>query len=297
MMSNKPTNQMQKPAVEEKKNPPVADLPPIEYKVISLDLIDDPERPMRTDLTPETVGDLVLSIKQMGIIEPLIVFPKNDRYEIIAGHRRRYAAGLAKLIEVPCHVHQANKEQVELMKIHENMYRASVRPSDEMMHFKYIMTRLKISPTKLAQLIGKSDAYVSERLAIADYEPELKEALDNGKINFSVAKELARLGERNKTIEYLRYAIQNGLTQAGAKQWVNDFKASLLAPKQTPVTTYDPNNGQFLQKIFYPCIRCNENHEIQDVVPVYICNPCLAITHKEQNEIEIKKELSTPESL
>ncbi len=293
-MFNKKDKPVEKPVETETPKPVEPAAPTIEYKVISLDLIDDPERPMRTDLTPESVADLVLSIKQMGIIEPLIVFPKSDRYEVIAGHRRRYASELAKLAEVPCHVHQANKEQIEMMKIHENMYRAAVRPSDEMMHFKYIMTRLKISPTKLAQMIGKSDAYVSERLSIESYEPELRDALDTGKINFSVAKELSRIGDRNKTIEYLRYAIQNGLTQSGARQWVNDYKTSLETPKQTPVTTYDPASGAFLQKIYYPCIRCNGKYEIQDVTPVYVCGPCLVITNKEQNEIEIKKELQTP---
>ena len=293
-MFEKKTKSVEKPAETETPKPQEAAIPPIEYKIISLDLIDDPERPMRTDLTPESVADLVMSIKQMGIIEPLIVFEKGDRYEVIAGHRRRYAAELAKLTEAPCHVHKVSPEQIEMMKIHENMYRQNVRPSDEMMHFKYIMTRLKISPTKLAQLIGKSDAYVSERLGIADYEPELKEALDSGKINFSVAKELARLGDRNKTIEYLRYAIQNGLTQAGARQWVNDYKISLETPKQTSVINYDPATQTILQKIYYPCVRCNSKHEIQDVVPVYICNPCLQITNKEQNELEIKKELQTP---
>lgn len=268
---------------------PETAITPIEYKIISLDLIDDPERPMRTDLTQESVADLVLSIKQMGIIEPLIVFPKDGRYEVIAGHRRRYAAEIAKLVEVPCHVHNANKEQIELMKIHENLYRAAIRPSDEMRHFQYMMKRLNISPTKLAQLIGKSDPYVSERLMIANYEPELREALDNGKINFSVAKELSKTGDRNKCIEYLRYAIQNGLTQAGARQWVKDYLRSLETPKQTPITTYDPNTNTVLQKIYYPCIRCNSKHEIQDVVPVYMCNPCLHDTHKEQMELEDAK--------
>ncbi len=293
-MSDEPNKITSTPATPEELKPPTPETPDIEYKVISLDLIDDPERPMRTDLTPETVADLVMSIKQMGIIEPLIVFPKGDRYEVIAGHRRRYAAELAQLVEAPCHVHKVSPEQIEMMKIHENMYRAAVRPGDEMMHFKYILTRLKISPTKLAQLIGKSDGYVSERLAIANYEPELREALDNNKINFSVAKELAKIGDRNKTIEYLRYAIQNGLTQAGAKQWVSDYKLSLETPKKVAVTTYDPTTQTVLQKIFYPCIRCNSKHEIQDVVPVYICNPCLSETQHEQNQIEIEKELQTP---
>lgn len=292
-MSNKDTEPKKEPVKTEPQNPEEPAALPVEYKIISLDLIDDPERPMRTDLTPESVADLVLSIKQMGIIEPLIVYPRGDRYEVIAGHRRRYAAELAKLVDVPCHIHQATKEQIEMMKIHENLYRREVKPSDEMRHFKYIMTRLKISPTKLAQLTGKSDSYVSDRLGIENYEPELKEALDTGKINFSVARELARIGDRNKTIEYLRYAIQNGLTQSGARQWVQDYKNSLLTPKQTPITTYDPATQTVLQKIYYPCIRCNDKLEITDVVPVYICNPCLAITHKEQNELEVKKELRT----
>lgn len=293
-MSDEPKEITPTPEKSDPQKPSMAEAPLIEYKVIPLDLVDDPERPMRTDLTPETVADLVMSIKQMGIIEPLIVFPKGDRYEIIAGHRRRYAAELADLAEVPCHVHLVSPEQIEMMKIHENMYRADVRPSDEMMHFKYILTRLKISPTKLAQLIGKSDGYVSERLAIANYEPELREALDNNKINFSVAKELSKIGDRNKTIEYLRYAIQNGLTQAGAKQWVSDYKISLETPKKVAVTAYDPTTQTFLQKIYYPCIRCNSKHEIQDVVPVYICNPCLAETQHEQNEEAVKKEMQTP---
>ena len=285
-MFHKLTTKNKEATPEEKPQPQTAELAPVEYKVISLDMIDDPERPMRTDLTSESVADLVLSIKQMGIIEPLIVFERGARYEVIAGHRRRYAAEIAKLVEAPCHVHKVSPEQIELMKIHENLYRRDVRPSDEMQHYQYIMKRLKISPTKLAQLIGKSDPYVSDRLAIANYEPELKEALDTNKINFSVAKELARIGDRNKTIEYLRYAIQNGLTMAGARQWVSDYKRSLETPKQVPVTTYDPATQTVLQKIYYPCIRCNGKHEIQDVIPVYICNPCLHKTHNEQVELD-----------
>lgn len=291
-MFNKIKIPEKKPEEKETLKPQPEESFSVEYKIISLDLIDDPEKAMRTDLTPQTVADLVLSIKQMGIIEPLIVFPKGDRFEVIAGHRRKYAAEVAKLVEVPCHVHKVSHEQVEMMKIHENLYRRDVRPSDEMMHFQYIMTRLKISPTKLAQLIGKSDAYVSERLAIADYEPELRQSMDSGEINFSVAKELSKTGNRNKTIEYLRYAIQNGLTQSGARQWVNDYKKSLETPKKEITQTYDPESGTVLQKFYYPCIRCSTKLEIQDIVPVYICNPCLHKTHNEQKSPEKLEENS-----
>lgn len=258
---------------------------PVEYKIISLDLIDDPERPMRTDLTPESVSDLILSIKQMGIIEPIIVCPRGERYEVIAGHRRRYAAELAKLMEVPCHVHNIKDDQVEMMKIHENLYRKDVRPSDEAQHFAHILKKFKISSTKLAQMINKSDSYISQRMSIFDWEPELKDAMDTGQIPFAVAIELSKTGSRDKTIEYLRYAIQNGLTAAGARQWVKDYKLSLETKPPETTQVYDPTGGVMIQKTYFPCIRCNDKKEIQDVTPVYICNPCLRDTVKEQNEL------------
>ena len=88
------------------------------FQVIKLDLIDDPAKPMRSDLTPESVHDLVLSIKQIGVLEPLIVKPKAGRFEVIAGHRRLLAATLAKLTLIPCLIKNIGVEEGEIMKIH-----------------------------------------------------------------------------------------------------------------------------------------------------------------------------------
>src|SRR3990167_7428761 len=93
-----------KPAPNQVQEEQIISSGDIEYQLVSTDLIDDPERPMRTDITPASVEDLVLSIKQVGIIEPLIINPKNNRYEVIAGHRRLVACKLAKLLQVPCYI-------------------------------------------------------------------------------------------------------------------------------------------------------------------------------------------------
>ena len=115
----------------------------IEFKLISTDLIDDPEQPMRSELTPASVEDLVMSIKQVGLIEPLIVKLVNDRYEVIAGHRRLYACKLGRIPEVPCHIRHANDEQKEMLKIHENLYREAIKPADEAKHFDYLIQKHK----------------------------------------------------------------------------------------------------------------------------------------------------------
>ena len=97
------------------------------HKTIVLDRIKDPAAPLRSDLSHEAVNDLVQSIKQVGIIEPLVVRKKGDDFEVIAGHRRLVAAGIAGLTEVPCIIVKASDEQAEVLKLHENLNRNDIK--------------------------------------------------------------------------------------------------------------------------------------------------------------------------
>lgn len=85
------------------------------FKLLPLELIDDPARPLRSDITPESVADLVLSIKQVGVIEPIIVKPQGERFEVIAGHRRLLAATIAKLTLLPCIIRTMGAEEGEII--------------------------------------------------------------------------------------------------------------------------------------------------------------------------------------
>lgn len=263
--------------------------PPIKsnFGVIPLDVIDDPQRPMRSDLTPESVEDLVLSMRQVGVIEPLVVKKIGERYEVIAGHRRLVAAAVVKLPKVPCYIVEATDEQTELLKIHENLYRADINPSDEARHYKYLINHYKISPSKLAQLIGKSDNYVTDRLAIFGYPTALKEALDQQKIKFSVAKEFHRMTDTKKMIEYLYYAIRNGITAQLARQWVNDYERTLQHRVENPAPTANPETGSYDIQTTSKCIYCQNSISLMEANVVYIHTDCLK---------EIEKPPSNPES-
>ncbi len=249
-------------------------VPEPEFKIIPLDLIDDPERPMRTDMTPQSVEDIVMSIKQVGLIEPIVVKPKNGRYEVIAGHRRKYACELGKIAEIPCYVMHANNEQTEMLKIHENLYRAEVKPSDEAEHFKYLIEKHKFTPMKVSQLIGKSPSYVSDRLAIFNYPPFLRDAMDKKQVTFSVARELARIDDLKTMNEYVFYAIRNGLTQEGAHKWATDWKRSKELPTITQETTYNPETGEGYVESVATCIYCQEAIKLLEADVVYIHPQC-----------------------
>jgi ParB/RepB/Spo0J family partition protein len=259
----------------EKQNIPLPPPPKTEFATISLDLIDDPARPIRHDLSPESVEDLVISMRQVGIIEPLVVKPVGKRYEVIAGHRRLVAAGIAGLVEAPCYIVQVTNEQGEMLKIHENLYRADVRPSDEADHFKYLIQHHKLSPVRLSKLIGKSEGYVNDRLAIFNYPPELRQALDLEQIKFSVAREFARMEDVGKMREYLHYAIRSGITPALARQWVIDWRRSLTDAQRVDDEVVVSGGDVPVVEHFSTCIYCNQPIKLAEANVVYIHDHCL----------------------
>jgi len=264
----------------DQKNIPLPPLPEADFKIISLDLIDDPERPIRHDLSPESVEDLVISIRQVGIIEPLVVKPKGNRYEVIAGHRRLVAAGIANLAQVPCYIVKVSNEQAELLKIHENLYRADIKPSDEADHFKYMIQTHKLSPVRIAKLIGKSESYVNERLAIFNYPPELRFALDKGQIKFTVAREFARMEDIGKMREYLHYAIRSGITSDLARQWVMDWRRSITEPTMQESEVILEGGQVPVIEHFSTCVYCQQPIKLTEANVVYIHDKCLTEVQK-----------------
>jgi ParB family chromosome partitioning protein len=247
----------------------------IEYKLISTDLIDDPEQPIRTDLTPASVEDLILSIKQVGLIEPLIVKLVKNRYEIIAGHRRLFACRIAKVLQVPCHIHKASNEQTEMMKIHENLYRAAVSPSDEAKHYSYLIDKHKMTPIKIAQLITKSPAYVTDRLGILEYPDFLLDAMKRGKISFSVAKEFAKFEDIQQMRTATYYAMRGGMTSEMAKKWVMDYKRTKEKPEVTEQNIINTETGVAEIEHNTKCIYCNQGLSLIEAEVVYMHNKCL----------------------
>lgn len=258
------------------------------YEMLSLDLIDDPAAPMRSELTEASVQELAMSIKQVGLIEPIIVKAVNGRYEVIAGHRRTLACRLAKLPIVPCHIRVANDEQTEMLKIHENMYRQDIKPADEAKHFDYLITKQKLTPPKIAQLINKSPAYVNDRLNILSYPDFLEEAMNAGHISFSVAKEFSRFDDDKQMRQAVFYAKRGGMTQEMARKWVQDHKRSReVAPVVEHV--HNANNGEPEEVIYTSkCIYCRLALNILQAQTVYIHDDCLhtanAVVIKAENE-------------
>ncbi len=250
-----------------------------QFKVVVLDRIVDPEQPMRNDLTPESVEDLAASIRQLGLIEPLVLKQKDDLYEVVAGHRRLLACQLAGLVEAPSYIVQVDDETADLMKIHENLQRKEISPIEEGKFFKYLTETYQWPAEKIAQLIGRSDAYVWARIAIDKYPADILEALESGQLTIGVARELAQIEDDDQRSQYIDYAIRNGITTMVAEQWKREYKSQ----KENPVpgsspTIEAPQPGQAVVSMT-KCGICNDDLPMRDAKLMYAHVDCVLGIH------------------
>lgn len=254
------------------------------FETLPTNLIDDPEIAMRSDMSRESIEDLVASIKQVGIIEPIVVRATGDRYEVIAGHRRITAAEAAGLEMVPCHVVEATQAQVETMKIHENLMRVDVNAADEAEHYARLIQTMKLSPSKIARMTNRSENYVRDRLQILDYLPELREALREGKLNLTVAKELNRIKDGAKLREMMGYAIGHGITGAVAKKWVDENldqrqEMPFVADAGDSTSDFAPASAQE-----GTCFYCMNAVRLHAAYTVYVHEQCVTARQQQGSE-------------
>lgn len=140
------------------------------------------------------VTELADSIKELGVLVPLLVAPFHTGYIIIAGHRRHAAAKKLKLTEVPAIVRKASElERLELMIV-ENQQRVPLSPVEEGIAYARILKNHPISQKQLGARIGVSDWYVSTRLAVLNLPKAVVEQVHRGEIPVDVA-----LGYRKDT--------------------------------------------------------------------------------------------------
>lgn len=212
---------------------------------------------MRTDLTEESVKELVESIKQVGIIEPLIVRSNGENYEVIAGHRRLTAARFAGLMMIPCVVRNEQGMEAEILKIHENLARSEINAVDWARHLTNLKEQYKLSTAEIANILGMSDSWVAQHLDILNYPPAILVAIQAGTLAFSAARELAQIKDPLKRTVYVKAAVRGGVTPAMAVQWRKQANQTLNPEITTEenTTTTDSQAPIELPPVFCPVCK------------------------------------------
>lgn len=194
---------------------------------VNIDLIIPNRFQPRLSFDEKALNELAESIKQHGIIQPLIVRQLADKYEIIAGERRYKAATLAGLSTVPVIVTNLSDAKSAEVALVENIQRKNLSSIEEALSYKRKIDKDNLTQEQLAKLLGLSQSTVANRLRLLNLSNEVQDALLKEKISERHARSLLQISDKNKQTELLNRIITERLT---VRQLDEIIKKELSSP-------------------------------------------------------------------
>lgn len=180
------------------------------------------------------VAELAESIREVGLIQPIVVRPVGEVFEVIAGHRRLLACRSIPLDPVPCAVLDgASDGDTMAARLHENLYRQDMTPVEEAVTYAELFEHLG-DVDKVASMVHRSRDVVERRLALLSGDELVRTALHEKKISAGVAEELNKIAHEQSRRYLLEHAISDGATVSKVREWRRSFVLGEVAPVPAP---------------------------------------------------------------
>lgn len=275
---------------------------------VSLDDIIPNRFQPRLSFDEQGLNELAESIRQHGIIQPLVLRKIGDKYEIIAGERRYKASYIAGLTKVPAVIIDLNDNESAEVAIVENIQRKDLSPIEEAKSYKKLLDRGYLTQDQLASRMGKNQSTVSNKLRLLNLDEKVQDALLNNKISERHARSLLKLDNKEEQKEVLDKIIEKRLNVRdtedlinrklnGEEEFINIPNLSNTGIEETfdfnniPNISNDYKNEEEIEKMptfsSNPIKEYKENDDDIEVISDFdndIINvPSLSITKKEKN--------------
>lgn len=178
--------------------------------VVEIDINQLQPNPLqpRGVITPESIADLIDSIREHGVLEPLVVAHTPAGYQIIVGERRWRAARYAGLSTVPCIVKETTPKGMLEMAIVENVQREDLNPLERAKAFERLIKEFNLSHSEVARRIGKSAPYITNTLKLLELPDALKDGLLSGLISEGHARALQGIHDTRLMIEAYKLVLK-----------------------------------------------------------------------------------------
>lgn len=200
---------------------------------LEIDMLQPNPLQPRGLITADSLTELVDSIREHGVLEPLVVAKTPAGYQIIAGERRWRASKIAGLVKVPVIIKETSPQGMLEMAIIENVQRIDLNPLERAQAFKRLIDEFGLSTGEIAVKVGKSAPYVSNTLRLLIVPDVLKDALASGATSEGHVRALASLEDPHLVLEAYKEVLSKNLSVRGAEELARKFKArENIMPKQ-----------------------------------------------------------------
>ena len=206
----------------------------------------NPYQPRKT-FNEESLNELATSIKQYGIVEPIIVKKSIKGYELIAGERRCKAAKIAGLTKVPAIIKDFNDQEMMEIALIENIQREDLNPIDEASSVANIIKLRGMTQEEFATTFGKSRSYVTNLLGLLNLPKDIQNKLINKEISMSHARVLSKIDDEEKVIILADKVIKEKMNVRDLERYVT---ANNDLVKRKPINVAQSNNMKIYENAF-----------------------------------------------
>jgi len=199
-----------------------------DLRIIAIsEILPDPNQP-RQNFEEEQLKTLAESVKEHGILQPIVVVPKNGKFEIVAGERRYRAAKIAKLTRIPTIIRTLSAQHKLELSIIENVQRADLNPLETATAYLKLKNQFNLTDAEIAARVGKAISTISNQVRLLTLSDFAKEALIAGKITEGHARQILALsaagGDEKLQKQLLDLIIKESWPVRKAEQFVIGFK-------------------------------------------------------------------------
>lgn len=265
----------------------------MKYEEIDIDLIEEPKTDVREEIDNIGLEELATSIQQTGLIQPIVVFPNQGKYEIAVGHRRFLAFKIARLKKIPAIIKEIKPEELEVMKLDENIFREDVSAVQIAKYIYKIMGSRGLTVMEVARYLGKTPQWVNSMIRLLDVDEYTQKAVDEGELSYSAALELTKVEDENYRDVLTRAAVQGGAHTRVIKDWVQDYKQVKRHIEEDKSNELPAEEGETERTHNMHCKLCGHQYPAEQLINIQIDPKCYGIFQEMSKNV--REELERPE--
>ena len=228
---------------------------------LSLDKIHvNPNQP-RTNFDSNQIDNLVVSIKELGIIQPITVRKiKHDKYEIISGERRYRASKIANLESIPCYI-KAVEDETDLLKMSlvENVQRVDLDPIEIALTYERFINEYNLNIDAISRLVGKDRSTISNYIRLLKLDPIIQSGIRDGFLSMGHGRALINVDDKKLQIEIYEQIISSNLSVRQTEKMVRGNKAKNTNNSSSDVSKIYIDATNKFEKLFNSKVTLKEN--------------------------------------
>jgi ParB family chromosome partitioning protein len=208
------------------------------YRLIPVEAVKrNPYQP-RAKIEASEIKDLIASIKEKGVIEPIVVKRSNDHFILAAGERRLKAARAAGLKEIPAIIRDLNDQELLEVGLIENLQRKDLNPIEEALAYEQLNKNFGLTHDRIAVLVGKDRSTITNSVRLLALPKRIVEYLRLGKLNAGHARALLAIDSETKRLDLADRIVRDGLSVRQAEVMVRKLSRK---PRIVPAKVKEPN--------------------------------------------------------